>query len=142
MVQLETAIMARLGATASPISTDPTLATLLPGGVYSRNAGGETYPFLNLSLVRQTDNHTWRKAYRFQFRYNISVTDAAESIDAASAALERVYDLLHDGDGALTMEDFTCGYARRQGRVGISPSDRGVNYNRLVDEYLFEVYAL
>ena len=140
MVQLEAAIMARLGATSSAVSTDPDLASLLPGGVYSRNAGGDTYPYLTLSLVRQEDSHTWRRAYRFKFRYNVSVTDAAESIDAASAALERVYDLLQDQDASMTMEDFTCGYSRRQARTGIGPSDRGVNYQRLNDEYVFEVY--
>lgn len=142
MVQLESAIMARLGATTSPISSDPNLAALLPGGVYSRHAGGEIYPFLTMYLVRQTDGHTWRRPYRHQFRYNISVTDAAEAIDAASAALQRVYDLLFDQDAQLVMEDFRCGYSRRSGRIGLSPSDHGVNFQRLTDEWAFEVYPL
>jgi hypothetical protein len=141
MAQLEAGIMARLGAAASAVSTDATLASLLPGGLYSRQAGGEVYPFLNLSLVRMAEDHTYGKVYRYRFSYNLSVTDAAESIDAASAALQRVFELLQDQDENILLEDFTCGFSRRAGRVGSSPtSPSGVVYQRLSDEWRFEVY--
>jgi hypothetical protein len=141
MVQLEAAIMVQLGAGASATSTDPQLAALLPGGLYSRQAGGSTYPFLNLSLVRMAEDHTYGKVYRYRFTYSISVTDAAESIDAASAALQRVFELLQDKDSEMPMEDFVLGYSRRAGRTGISPETDGVTYQRLIDEWRFEVYT-
>lgn len=142
MVQLESAVMARLGAANSAISTDPDLASLLPGGLYSRTAGGEVYPFMNLSLVRMAEDHTYGKVWRYRFTYNISVTDAAESIDAASAALHRVFVLLQDQDPSMPMEDFKLGFSRRAGRVGVSPATDGVTYQRLIDEWRFEVYTL
>lgn len=140
MVQLEMAIMAQLGAANSAISTDPQLAALLPGGLYSRQAGGEAYPFLNLSLVRMAEDKTYGGTYRWRFSYNISVTDAAESIDATSAALQRVYELLEDQDPSMPLEDFTLGFSRRAGRTGLSPDQSGVTYQRISDEWRFEVY--
>lgn len=141
MVQVEAAIVARLGAAAGAVSSDPELAALLPGGVHSRTGGGDVYPFLTLGLVRQDDDYTFTRAWRHRFRYNLSVTDASESIDAASAALERVRQLLQDaGPAELPMEDFEVGYCRRLGRVGVTPNQQGVEYQRLADEYRIEVY--
>lgn len=141
-VQLEAAVMARLGAVASPVSTDSVLASLLPGGVYSRSAGGNVYPFLTFTLIRMDEDQTYTRTWRYRFRYSISVTDAAEAIDAASAALQRVYELLNDADPNMPMEDFKFGYSRRGGRTAIGPTENGVNYQRIMDEWRFEVYPL
>lgn len=143
MVQIESAIMVRLGATDpdSAISTDPELAAALPGGVHSRTATGEVYPFLTITLVRMDSDYTFRRAWRHRFRYNISVSDESEAVDAASAALERVFDLLQDASEAdMTMEDFTLGFSRRAGRTQVTPTNQGVTYQRITDEYRIEVY--
>lgn len=143
MVQLESAIMARLGATTSEISTDPDLASLLPGGLHSRTAGGTDFPYLNLQLVRMASDYTFRVAYRFRFLYQFSVTDMGDSIDAASAALERVYDLMQDaGPVALPMEDFVVIYSRRGDRTSTSPTIEGQSTQRLTDEYRIEVVPI
>lgn len=140
MVQLEAAIMARLGATGSEVSTDTDLASLLPGGVHSRTAGGSEFPYLNLTLVRMAQDHTMTRVYRYRFTYQLTVTDMAESVDAASAALERVYDLLQDAPASsMTMEDFTLIFARRGDRTSISPTIEGQVTQRITDEYRFEV---
>lgn len=138
MVQLEGAIMAALGATTSQVSTDAALAALVPGGVHSRSAAtGDIYPVLFMGLVRMDTDYTFRGPYRHQFRYSITVSDESESIDAASAALQRVFQLLQDA--ALTMEDFTLGFCRRYGRTQISPVTDGVTYQRISDEWRIEV---
>lgn len=140
MVQLEAAIMARLGAAASSTSTDPDLATLLPGGVNSRSAGEGEYPFLTVSLVRMDQRHTFEGVTSISFLYYLSVTDRSESVDAASAALAKVHDLLQDaGSAGLPMADFSAIYSRRVGRTGVSPSAGGVQYQRITDEYRIEV---
>lgn len=141
MVQLEAAIMVRLGAGAQDVSTDPELALLLPGGVHSRYAGGETFPYLNLGLVRQDDDYTFGKVWRHRFRYQFTVTDATGAVDAASAALERVNNLMQDVSAAdLPMEDYEIFFARRAGRVNPpQPVSSGVTYTRLADEYRLEV---
>jgi len=140
MVQVEAAIMARLGATADDVSTDPQLAALLPGGLHSRSAGGTDFPYLNLQLVRMAPDYTLRRAYRYRFLYNVMVTDMGESIDAASAALERVYDLLQDaGPAELPMEDFAVIYCRRGDRTSTSPTIEGQSTQRLAEEYRIEV---
>lgn len=140
MVQLEAAIMVRLGATTSSISDDPALATLLPGGVHSRSAGGDVYPFLTLGLVRMQPFYTYTHPWRYQFRYNLSVTDEGEAIDAASAALQRVFELLQDQGDQMSMEDFTVGFIRRGGRTNSAPNAMGVVYQRITDEFAIEVY--
>jgi hypothetical protein len=140
MVQLEAAIMVRLGAGAAAVSTDPQLASLAPGGVYSRTGGGETRPFITLTLVRMDEDATWRVPYRWRFRYGISGNDEGESIDAASAALQRVYELLQDAGDLMPMEDFTLGYIRRNARTQVTPNQSGVTYQRVTDEYKIEVY--
>jgi hypothetical protein len=140
MVQLEKAIMERLGAAADDTSTDLELASLLLGGVHSRTAGGEVYPFGTLTLVRMDEDHTFTRAWRWRFRYGFSVTDESESVDAASAALQRVYELLQDSGAFLTLEDFTVGFIRRAGRTQITPQQAGTTYNRITDEWKIEVY--
>lgn len=141
MLELEAAIMTALGASNSSTSTIAGLAAVLPGGVYSRVAGGGSYPFLTISLVRQDDDYTYTKPYRHRFRYQFSVTDAAESIDAAAAALAVIDELLQDA--VLTMAHFVCGYSRRGGRVQPpQPVSDGVSYQRIADERMFEVYPI
>lgn len=142
MEQLEAAIMARLGATNSSTSDDPTLAAALPGGVHSRTSNQDTFPFLTLSLVRQDDDYTFTGPWRHRFQYNIAVTDESEAVDASSAALQRVYELLQDAHKDPTfpaMEDFTLGFSRRRGRTQITPNNAGVTYQRISDEWRFEV---
>lgn len=140
MVQLEAALMVQLTADASPTPTDPELATLLPGGVYSRTGTGETRPFLTITLVRMDEDATYAGPYRWRFRYGIAANDEAESIDAASAALQRVYELLQDSGDAMVLEDFTVGFIRRGGRTMVTPNQSGVTYQRVTDEYRIEVY--
>lgn len=133
--------MVRLGAITSPLSTDPSLASLLPGGLYSREAGGASYPFLVLSLTRMDTDYTFTRAWRYKFNYLLTVTDEGESIDAASAALQRVNELLQDAGSSMPMEDFILGYIRRTGRVQPpQPLSSGVAYQRIGDEYAIEVY--
>lgn len=140
MLELETAIMVALGADGSSTSSVAALAATLPGGVYSRVAGGGSYPFLTISLVRQDDDYTYTGPYRHRFRYQFSVTDAAESIDAVSAALAVVNGLLQDA--VMPMPHYTLGYSRRAGRVQPpQPVSEGVSYQRIADEWLFELYA-
>lgn len=140
MAQLEAGIMAALGASATAVSTDPELALLLPGGVHSRSAAEHETPYLTLVLVRMDEDHTFTGPWRWRFQYRLAVTDEAESIDASSAALERVYDLLHDAN--ISMEDFTLGFGRRKGRTGITPIMAGSTVQRISDEYRFEVYPI
>lgn len=124
MVQIEAAIMARLGAGSSEVSTDPALAGLAPGGVHSRTADVDAKPFIVLSLIRMDEDKTYTRTWRYRFRYGLSATDEAPSIDAASAALQRVYELL-DRPPDLPMEDFELLTCFRQGRVGITPASSG-----------------
>lgn len=132
--------MIQLGAGLTPVSTDPELASLAPGGVYSRTGGGETRPFLTLSLVRMDEDATWRVPYRWRFRYGIAANDEGESIDAATAALARVYELLQDHGDDMPMADYTVGYIRRNARTQVTPNQSGVTYQRVTDEYKIEVY--
>jgi hypothetical protein len=138
MLELETALLLQLGAGSSEVSTDPILAAAAPGGVHSRSADTDDYPFIVIGLVFQDDDHTYTRAWRHRFRYGISATDDTASIDRSAAALQRVYELLQDAD--LPMEHFTLGFLRRTRRTGITPSASGVVYQRVTDDYLMEVY--
>lgn len=131
--------MVALGAGTQETSSDPTLAALAPGGVHSRTADIDTYPFIVLTLVRMDEDKTFARTWRYRFRYGLSATDEAPSIDAASAALQRVYELL-DRPADLPMEDFTLGTFYRAGRVGITPASSGSVYQRITDEYRGEIY--
>lgn len=146
MVALESAIMVRLGADQGPVSADPQLASALPGGLHSRTATVEVYPFANMVLVRGDDSHTYGgRTWRHAFRYQIMVTDQSASIDAAAAALQRIYELLHNAHleaGAMPMGDYELFYAARTGRVNVSPTSGGVEYQRVVDEYRLEVQPI
>jgi hypothetical protein len=142
MVQFEAAIMARLGAATQEVSTDPVLAALAPGGVHSRVADEEdAKPFLVLTLIRMDEDKTFSRTWRYRFRYGLSATDESPSIDAASAALQRVYELLdRPPDDQMLMEDFTLGTLYRFGRTGLTPANSGNVYQRITDEYRGEVY--
>lgn len=136
--------MARLGAATTVVSSDATLAAMAPGGVYSRSApSGVAYPFLTLSLVRLDSDYTMTGPYRHKFRYNLTASDESDAIDGASAALQRAYELLQDAPASLmVMEDFTLGFCRRYGRVGTTPTNAGVTYQRIMDEWRLEVFPL
>lgn len=140
MVQVEAAIMVQLGASASEISTDPALAALALGGVHSRTAPAGTFPYITVRLTRMDSDHTMSRVYRHRFKYNITCVDQAASVDRASATLERVYQLLHDKDPQMLMEDFIMGFARRAGRTSLSPKQMGQEYQQITDEYQFEAY--
>lgn len=139
MVQLEAGLMQRLGATSDDVSSDLALATLLPGGLHSRSAGGTQYPFGTLTLIRMDEDHTFGKVWRYRFRYGFSVSDESESIDATSAALQRVFELLQDADAYIAMEDFKVMFIRRKARTGLTPTQTGQTYQRITDEYQIEV---
>lgn len=140
MAQFEAAIVARLGATATAISTDPQLASLLPGGVHSRSGVGDIFPFLGIGLIRMDEDSTWGRTYRYRFTYGVTANDESEALEAASAALHRVYELLQNSGGNLTMEDFTCDFIRRRGRTHVAPSRDGVTWQRITDEWRADVY--
>lgn len=139
MVQIETAIMVALGATVSAVSTDPQLAAAAPGGVHSRTAPAGVFPYITVRLTRQDTDYTFRGPWRHRFKYNIQAVDQSSAVDAASAALERVYDLLQDQDAVMLMEDFYCIFSRRKGRTSLSPKQQGTEYQQITDEWDIQV---
>jgi hypothetical protein len=136
-VQVEIAIFERLAVGADYVSTDPELAALLPGGLYSRQAPDVDLLYLTLSLVAMDVRNTYAGPYWYRFTYRFIVSEQSESIDAASAALHRINVLLQDA--TPTMEDFDWQFSRRLRRVEVPLARDGITYQRLADEYRVEV---